>query len=523
MIDHPERRHADGIHAVPRTGALRLAVGGTVLVFDPGAREIVGPDGRRTRLAAKPSLVLQALVDRAGEVVTRDALRRILWPDGTWVDFDNNLNSAVATVRQALGDSARDARCLETIPKVGYRLLASVVPVVPPPVAEPPAAPEAGAAAAAPPRARWRGYPRAWSAAVAVAVLLAGAAWWSRGPQAPPAASSPVPAARAAFERGLYLRGRARARHDDAAALADARDAFHAAVLADAGFADAFAEEADTLVDMSFAGGRPFVQGMREARVAAGRALALDPGNKVAARVTGTTTLFLEWDFAAARQWLDRSAASGEDARTAMAMATWLAAAGDAAGAVEAAERAVALDPAAWYVRADLAMFYLAADRPADAAESARQVLQVEPAFAPAHAYALIACERQGRLSDAADHARALLRASGAGMEDVTRITGLDDLGAVAAWRAWDLARLERAAEGRRADYALPLALRLAAAGDHAGAITALRDALDHGQALLVFLRAYPELAGLHGRPDFEALVRQVAAGRPGTEPPSTE
>ena len=64
--------------------------------LDTSSREIVR-DGRRVRLAEKPFLVLQALFDAEGDVVTRASLRKLLWPDDTFVDFDNNLNSAVAT------------------------------------------------------------------------------------------------------------------------------------------------------------------------------------------------------------------------------------------------------------------------------------------------------------------------------------------------------------------------------------------------------------------------------------------
>ena len=59
-------------------------------------------------------------------VVTREELRHRLWPDGTVVDFDNNLNSAVTSLRSAFRDSARRPRVIETIPRVGYRLVANL-------------------------------------------------------------------------------------------------------------------------------------------------------------------------------------------------------------------------------------------------------------------------------------------------------------------------------------------------------------------------------------------------------------
>src|SRR6516165_214247 len=67
--------------------------------------------------------VLAALIEHAGEIVTREALRRRLWSSDTFVDFEVALNSAVSRLRDALGDSADAPRFIETIPKRGYRFV----------------------------------------------------------------------------------------------------------------------------------------------------------------------------------------------------------------------------------------------------------------------------------------------------------------------------------------------------------------------------------------------------------------
>jgi TolB-like protein len=77
-------------------------------------------------LRDKSFRVLASLLEHPGEVVTRDELRRVLWPDEVFVDFDNNLNTAIARLREALHDSADNPRFIETVPKRGYRFLASV-------------------------------------------------------------------------------------------------------------------------------------------------------------------------------------------------------------------------------------------------------------------------------------------------------------------------------------------------------------------------------------------------------------
>jgi TolB-like protein/Flp pilus assembly protein TadD len=82
--------------------------------------------GVRINLRDKSFQVLASLLEHPGEVVTREELRHCLWNDGVFVDFDNNLNTAIARLREALGDSADHPRFVETLPKRGYRFLATV-------------------------------------------------------------------------------------------------------------------------------------------------------------------------------------------------------------------------------------------------------------------------------------------------------------------------------------------------------------------------------------------------------------
>ena len=84
-------------------------------------------DGKaRPRLQGQPLEVLLHLLDRPGEVVTREELRQRLWPSDTFVDYDHSLNTAVNKLREALSDSADNPRFIQTIPRRGYRFIASV-------------------------------------------------------------------------------------------------------------------------------------------------------------------------------------------------------------------------------------------------------------------------------------------------------------------------------------------------------------------------------------------------------------
>src|SRR5215831_1428923 len=87
--------------------------------------------GVRVRLRDQAFQVLACLLERPGEVVTREELQRRLWPADTFVDFDRGLNKAVNRLREALGDSADSPRFIETLPKRGYRFIAPVERLAP--------------------------------------------------------------------------------------------------------------------------------------------------------------------------------------------------------------------------------------------------------------------------------------------------------------------------------------------------------------------------------------------------------
>jgi len=82
--------------------------------------------GVRLRLQGQPIQVLTLLLERAGDVVTREELRQKLWAADTFVDFDHSLNTAINKVREALGDSASTPRYVETLARRGYRFIAPV-------------------------------------------------------------------------------------------------------------------------------------------------------------------------------------------------------------------------------------------------------------------------------------------------------------------------------------------------------------------------------------------------------------
>lgn len=139
--------------------------------FDRVTRELFR-DGVRVRVPLKPLLVLDILLGRPGELVSRDELRAALWSSDTFVDFDNNLNAAVRKLREVLQDDAERPRFIETLPRRGYRFVGSL---------ESEQHAEPGIAPAEPQRSnRWRQVTAVTLAVAAVAVA------WAVRPFRPP-------------------------------------------------------------------------------------------------------------------------------------------------------------------------------------------------------------------------------------------------------------------------------------------------------------------------------------------------
>jgi TolB-like protein len=108
-------------NASVQTSAIRFAT----FAVDPQSGEL-RKAGARVKLQEQPLQMLLLLLERPGEVVTREALRKRLWPDGTFVDFEHSLATALKKIRRALGDSAAHPQFIETLPRRGYRFIAAL-------------------------------------------------------------------------------------------------------------------------------------------------------------------------------------------------------------------------------------------------------------------------------------------------------------------------------------------------------------------------------------------------------------
>jgi DNA-binding winged helix-turn-helix (wHTH) protein len=112
------------------------APGAAILRFDVYALDLRAGElfksGRKIKLQEQPFRILTMLLEHPGELVTREELRRRLWSEDTFVDFEHSLNTAIKKLRRALCDEADKPRFVETLPRRGYRFIGSVEDHPPP-------------------------------------------------------------------------------------------------------------------------------------------------------------------------------------------------------------------------------------------------------------------------------------------------------------------------------------------------------------------------------------------------------
>jgi DNA-binding winged helix-turn-helix (wHTH) protein/Tfp pilus assembly protein PilF len=445
--------------------------------------------GRRVALPQQPFRALALLATRAGEVVTREELRRALWPDGTHVDFERGINFCLNQVRTALRDPARASHFVETLPRLGYRFVADVHPVEA--VAS---TPPAARAVPSPPRRPWWG--------IAAVLVLAGTTSSVVRPKSPPAPHDP--AAQADYVRGLAL-----LQQQDLEAWTRAAEALQAATVREPAHADAHAALARVLLGLADAGRLPAGDAMTRARRAALAALREDPQQADALVSLALVRLRYDWDWGAAED-LDRATALAPGlARAHRAQAVLLSARGAHEPAIRAATRAAELDPVCPTLRGDLGWYYYCARRFPEAAEQWRLSIAVSGDSGPRDRL-VDAYRHERRPDDAWREAAGILRSVGMPAAD---IDALARRGPDAAVREF-VAGSARFQAGRAPLERLAALYAAAGEADRAEALLR-RAAEERSPGLLPALAADPDFERLRGRPAYEQLLRATGLAVP--------
>jgi DNA-binding winged helix-turn-helix (wHTH) protein/tetratricopeptide (TPR) repeat protein len=469
-------------------------------------------NGMKVRLADQPRQILQLLLERPGELVTREQLRERLWTEGTFVDFETGLNSAVRKLREALHDPAANPRFIERVPRRGYRFIA--------PVSSAPAS----RAESSSPETPVIGRPvrPAWIAAtflvVAAAAALIAHAVGSRGANGR-GASAPARAreARAANPHAheLYLKGFLAFDGQSPQAMREAVGYFERAVAADPDFADAYSMLAQAqfqfLVNWSLA---PRDVAPR-AEAAARKAIELDDTLAMAHRTLGAIlhTYYWKWD-EGDREFRRARELSGDAVDIHGLGFQGLIRARRIDEALAEAERVRKLDPRAFNAHINVAVARRASGQFDRAISELRRALELHPGRARGHFQLGVTFVLMGRPQDAIPE---LERASNASPQGNPRFEAYLAYAYAAAGQPLKARRILQSLEARRRNQyvsSFGLALIHDALGDKAAALAAFERAYQQRAVEIAQSEQYPRFTAIASEPQFLERMRSIGLRR---------
>jgi len=486
-------------------------------------------EGKTQRLAPQPLAALLAMLDRAGEVVTRETLVAVLWPKGI-VDFDNSLNAVIRKLRVALGDASETPQYIETLPRIGYRFIGKVEQA---PVGEPAmSAPAVSAPAVSPPKVpAVAALRRNWRSWIGVAALLAAVVGMPlvlrRDPPVPantaprkpaaapaPAAAAPVPR-RTTSERAydLYLQGVFNRSRRDINGTPLALANLEAALKEDPMYEDAWAAMAETYAGAAMIEYAPTVPTYEKERSAALRAIEID--DTLAHGHSALAQIALMYDHDLAKSEAELALARKLDpaySRHWHTLAFLRTAQGRLPEALDAMRRARELEPMTLLYSSNYGLLLYESRRYDEAIAHAKALLATQPRLDQARSLLIRALIAKGDVTAALEQLP--LR--------VSERPNLADAGFVYAHagdRAQalaEIARIERIGkEGFGVGY--DVAIVRAALGDVAEGCAALERAVTDHSLTVMWMRNDPRMDPLRGQACFEEAAANLFKNSAGT------
>lgn len=432
-------------------------------------------DGSKVALPVQPLRLLSLLLARGGDLVTQDQIRMAVWPDRT-VDFTGSTHVAIRQIRAALGDDAVNPVFIETVPRQGYRFVASVRT-------------EAS-----------RDRQRLTTAIVAAAVVAAGLAGFSLWQSNDAGLSEDTTSASETVRLGEYLLERT--------APGSVRQSLNY-------FQDALSENPeDVRAHVGAARAAIILSEFDDAAAHVQRALALDPDDAGAHDVAGGLAMLRDWDWAAARQSFERTLELDPGRASAHhGLASLDALSGHFDDAIAHMEQARGLDPASTLIQADYGWFLYYAGRYEEAADMCEQAGRLEPDSSTFPLCIIRARTMLGQPEAALPALEALLDLSGVAAEEKAAILALPPPEAMTAFERWRLERFR--SPGRDEPVSdVTLAYAYAHAGDMDAALVSLQQALASGSGSAPMALIDPVFVPLRQDEGFRALSDAILPER---------
>jgi DNA-binding winged helix-turn-helix (wHTH) protein/Flp pilus assembly protein TadD len=494
--------------------------------------------GVRIRLSGQPFSILSILLEKPGEVITREEMRQRLWASDTFVDFEHSLNSAIKKLRAALGDSPENSRYIETIPRVGYRFIAPVEQVsatVPSPVVVsvvtdrsavlPAALDETGK------RRRWilRG--------ISIALVLALGAYFSWSgfrsrpqPQSKTAGEIPAPlkggdstssnnhpvlSPKSAEAQDLYLKGLYFWNQRTVPGFQQAIEYFQQATTVDPNYALAYAGLANSYTLLTAYSSTSSTLYMPQARAAASRALQLDEGLAEAHTAHALIVQNHDWDWQTSEKEYRRAIELNPNYATAhhwyAEHLMWL---GRFDEALRESERARQLDPLSLIIAADYGSILYFSRQYDRAIEQFRTVLRKDPNFSRAGLVVYPYVEK-GMFAQALGEAKLFRRLHGEGPWYWSLLAYIYGRAGQTERARRELDKLEKLSRQEQVNPLYMLWPHLGM-GNKEEALADLEKAYSEHFGILTTLKVEPAFDPLRSDPRFQDLLRRVGLADTG-------
>jgi tetratricopeptide (TPR) repeat protein len=494
--------------------------------------------GVRVRLPGQPFCILSMLLEKPGEIVTREEMRQRLWASNTFVDFEHSLNSAIKKLRAALNDTPEDSRYVETVPRLGYRFIAPVekVSAVPSHFPGVSVVADSSTASEAPPDLASK---QKWQVFIGISILLVAtlgtyAAWFrfSRRPQLQDKIASEVHAAPKGNESNkpnnqpsvsskspeandLYLKGMYFWNKRTVAGFQQAIENFQQATKLDPNYALAYAGLADSYTLLTAYSSSSATFYVPEARAAALRALEINPNLAEAHTALALIVQNHDWDWQASEKEYQRAIELNPNYATAhhwyAEHLMWL---GRFDNALRESDQARQLDPLSLIIATDHGAILYYSRQYDRAIEHLRTVVRKDPSFPRAGDLLTDAYVMKGLFGQALAEPEELRRLYGEG-------AGYWSTMAYIYGRAGQLERARREAEkleklSQHEQVMMTMLWAHLGVGDKEEALADLEKAYSQHYGFLITIKVEPALDPLRSDPRFQELLRRVGLSDSG-------